>query len=169
MAGTFAEATVIEGLPVPVAAIDLPPPPVRSCFPELESRKLNRLRLISPRARMCASEATRPSSQCAGRCRSGWCATRWNFVPFGEGSALGTTERPACFRGGDHDRVAASQQITSAQIHTVHSPGCAGSRLPGEGRDPCVAWAPAFAGVAETLMSVLLCSCRVNLLNGSEH
>jgi hypothetical protein len=24
-----------------------------------------------------------------------------------------------------------------------------GSRLPGEGRDPCVAWAPAFAGVAE--------------------
>ncbi len=38
-----------------------------------------------------------------------------------------------------------------------------------EGRDPCVAWAPAFAGVAETLMSALVCSCRVNLLNGSEH
>jgi hypothetical protein len=57
----------------------------------------------------------------------------------------------------------------TAQIHTVRSPRCAGSPLPGEGRDPCVAWAPAFAGVAETLMSALVCSCRVNLLNGSEH
>jgi hypothetical protein len=41
--------------------------------------------------------------------------------------------------------------------------------FPGEGRDPCVAWAPAFAGVAETLMSALVSFCRVNLLNGSEH
>src|SRR5205807_7620178 len=62
-----------------------------------------------------------------------------------------------------------NEVLASAQIHTVHSPRCAGSRLPGEGRDPCVAWAPAFAGVAETLMSALVCSCRVNLLNGSEH
>ena len=38
-----------------------------------------------------------------------------------------------------------------------------------EGRDPCVAWAPAFAGVAETLISALVCSCRVNLQDGSEH
>src|SRR5204862_2427014 len=36
-----------------------------------------------------------------------------------------------------------------------------------EGRDPCVAWEPAFAGVAETFTSALVCFCRVNLLNGT--
>jgi hypothetical protein len=45
----------------------------------------------------------------------------------------------------------------NAQIHTVDLLGCAGSRLPGE------------AGVAKTLMPALVCFCRVNLLNGSEH
>jgi hypothetical protein len=54
-------------------------------------------------------------------------------------------------------RLPLRKQVPSAapgaRNHTVRSPGCAGSRLPGEGRDPCVAWAPAFAGVAETLIS----------------
>jgi hypothetical protein len=46
MSGTFAKATAIGGLPVPIAAIALPRP-VSPCFTELESRNLNRLRLIS--------------------------------------------------------------------------------------------------------------------------
>jgi hypothetical protein len=46
MAGTFAKATAIGGLPVPVTAIVLTCP-ASSCFPDPESSNLNRLRLIS--------------------------------------------------------------------------------------------------------------------------
>jgi hypothetical protein len=61
MVDSFAKATAIGGLPVPIAAIALPRP-VSPCFPELESRNLNRLRLISfaSRARALPSGA-RPS------------------------------------------------------------------------------------------------------------
>ena len=46
MAGAFAKATAIGGLPVPVAVIAVPRP-VRPCFPGLESRNPNGLHLIS--------------------------------------------------------------------------------------------------------------------------
>src|SRR6266446_4294966 len=46
MPGTFAKATAIGGLPVPVAEIALPRAAAR-CFPDLVSRDFNRLRLIS--------------------------------------------------------------------------------------------------------------------------
>jgi hypothetical protein len=41
-----------------------------------------------------------------------------------------------------------------ARRRTVHrmmtfTAGCARPHFPGEGRDPCMPWAPAFAGVAE--------------------
>ena len=45
MVGTFAEATAIGGLPVPIAAIALPRPAAR-CFSDLESKNPNRLHLI---------------------------------------------------------------------------------------------------------------------------
>jgi hypothetical protein len=45
MVGTFAKATAIGRLPVPVVAIALPRP-VGSCFSDLESRNINQLRLI---------------------------------------------------------------------------------------------------------------------------
>jgi hypothetical protein len=48
MAGTFAKATAIGGLPVPIAAIALRRPD-RPCFPDFESRNVNRLHLISVR------------------------------------------------------------------------------------------------------------------------
>src|SRR5439155_20915249 len=48
MAGTFAKVTAIGGLPVLVAGIALPRP-AGPCFPDLESRNPNRLRLISLR------------------------------------------------------------------------------------------------------------------------
>jgi hypothetical protein len=44
--GNCAKATLTGGLPVPVAAIAFPRP-VHPCFPNPESRNLNRLRLIS--------------------------------------------------------------------------------------------------------------------------
>ncbi len=46
MGGTFAKATAIGGLPVPVAAFALSRP-AGTCFPDLESRNPNRLHLIS--------------------------------------------------------------------------------------------------------------------------
>ena len=46
MAGTFAKATAIGGLPVPVAEIALPRAATR-CFPDLVSRDSNGLVLIS--------------------------------------------------------------------------------------------------------------------------
>ena len=46
MPGTFAEATAIGGLPVPVAGIALPRAATR-CFPDLVSRDPNGLVLIS--------------------------------------------------------------------------------------------------------------------------
>src|SRR5438270_6328404 len=53
-ADIFARATAIGGLPVQVATIALSRP-ARPCFPDLESRNPNRLRLISSRlARACA-------------------------------------------------------------------------------------------------------------------
>ena len=63
MAGTFATARAIGGLPVPVVAIALPRP-APPCFPDLDSRNPNRLRLISFfLARTRAAEGARPSSQ----------------------------------------------------------------------------------------------------------
>ena len=66
MAGTFATARAIGGLPVPVVAIALPRP-APPCFPDLDSRNPNRLRLISfllARTRAHArAEGARPSSQ----------------------------------------------------------------------------------------------------------
>ena len=46
MAGDLAKATAIGGLPVPIATIALPRP-AGPCFPDMESRYLNRLVLIS--------------------------------------------------------------------------------------------------------------------------
>jgi hypothetical protein len=61
----FAKAMAIGGLPMPIAANALPCP-ASPCFPDPESKNLNRLGLISFRfARAC--EAARPSSQCVGR------------------------------------------------------------------------------------------------------
>jgi hypothetical protein len=59
--GTFAKTTVIGGLSMPVAAIALPGP-VLSCFPDPDSKNLNRLRLISfrlARTRAYAHPSTR--------------------------------------------------------------------------------------------------------------
>jgi hypothetical protein len=59
MAGTFAKATAIGGLPVPVAEIALPRAATR-CFPDVVSRDSNGLALISfasrARARMRDAE-----------------------------------------------------------------------------------------------------------------
>jgi hypothetical protein len=46
MAGTFAKATAVGGLPVPVAEIAVPRAAAR-CFPDLVSRDSNGLVLIS--------------------------------------------------------------------------------------------------------------------------
>jgi hypothetical protein len=59
MAGTRSKATAIGGLPVPVAAIALPCP-ARPCSPDLESRNLNRLRLISFRLARTRADASAP-------------------------------------------------------------------------------------------------------------
>jgi hypothetical protein len=86
--GTFAKATAIGGLPVPVAAIPLPPP-VRPCFPDLESRNLNRLRLISFASRTRAWGKRSPFEPMRwSRRRSGPRAARWNLALLGEGLAL---------------------------------------------------------------------------------
>jgi hypothetical protein len=64
MAGTFAKATAIGGLPVPVAEIALPRAAIR-CFPDLVSRDSNGLVLISFRlvhARVCTTARTRSAS-----------------------------------------------------------------------------------------------------------
>ena len=64
MGGTFAQATAIGALPVPIIAI-ASPHPVCPCFSDPDSRNLNRLRLISfrlARTRAYATPRTRSAS-----------------------------------------------------------------------------------------------------------
>jgi hypothetical protein len=65
MACTFAKATAIGGLPVPVAECIALPRAATRCFPDLVSRDSNGLVLISfrlARTRVCAMARTRSAS-----------------------------------------------------------------------------------------------------------
>ena len=98
---------------MPVAAIVLGP--AGPCFPELESRNPNRLRLISFRlartrgyARLRGRLHFEPIRQ--SRRRSGPCVAQW-ISPCSEGLAQAGDEKPGCFGGVDDDLLAAGQQV----------------------------------------------------------
>jgi hypothetical protein len=121
-AGIFAKASAVGGLPVPIAAIAFPSPAGR-CFPDPESRYLNRLRLIS--FRLARSRAYAPPRALALRANASVAAPQRavrgsvDLVLLGEGLAQAGEPGAGLFRGVDDDLLAAGQQIERGLLNRL--------------------------------------------------
>jgi hypothetical protein len=100
MPSTFAKATAIGGLPVPVVAIALP----RFCWPLFSRPGIKEFQSVAPdlfSPRAYARERGRRSSQCAGRAAAAGCACSVDFVLLGEGLVLASDREAGALRGVD--------------------------------------------------------------------